>query len=285
MAAISRLNLRAVQRVEVDARRAALQQILALRRGVADADLVHRGGVPLDGLQLGEQVLGDAVAVERGHALDPLHVGDGHDAGDDRHPDAHLAGALHVAEVVGVVEEELGHQELAAGFDFGAGVLQLALPVGGFGVHLRMGRAAHAEVEGAREGGEIGGVGEGALGARDVFGPQIAAQGDDVFDPADVQRLEDTAHLLSRVARRHHVGHRLDVHLLLDARHQREGERATLHCERTGHRDEVGQETRQLADRLEQLLRRPQVGRGKELEGEGRSVSLVQRRNAHAYLP
>ena len=68
-------------------------------------------------VQLLAQRLGDARAAQSGDALDLRDVGDRHDARHERHRDADRARALDEREVVGVVEEELGDDEVDAGGD------------------------------------------------------------------------------------------------------------------------------------------------------------------------
>jgi hypothetical protein len=55
--------------------------------------------------------------------LDLLEVGDRHDAGEDRHGDAGLDGAALERVEAGVVEEQLGDQEVDAGVDLALEIL------------------------------------------------------------------------------------------------------------------------------------------------------------------
>ena len=160
---------RPVQRVEVDARRAAEQQLGALLRGVGDAELelgplVARGGAE----RLLQQRRDRGVA----ELADPLRLGeagDRDDPGEDRHLDPLRARRRDEVEVDPVVEEELGDQEGGPGLDLRLQVGEVGLEVGRLGVDLGEAGAADREVPaGGDEGGQLGGAAQPALGLDEV---------------------------------------------------------------------------------------------------------------------
>src|SRR5829696_3195517 len=85
---------RLVERVEVDPGRTAGEQVGALERGERDAEVLDRLRVVLARGELALEVLGDRCAAHARYALELLVVGDGDDAGDDRHVDAPVARRL-----------------------------------------------------------------------------------------------------------------------------------------------------------------------------------------------
>src|SRR5262249_24088672 len=94
-----------VERIKMDARRAALEELDALHGGVCDAKLEDGVGVVLIALELQAQPHRNRRAAEAREALDLLEAGDRHDAGDDGHANARRLRPLHEVEVKGVVEK------------------------------------------------------------------------------------------------------------------------------------------------------------------------------------
>src|SRR5215468_1179882 len=173
-----------VQRVEVDPRRPAPDELAALERRPLDADRPRELVVVLDRREARGELVGDPRAGHRGHAPDPGDAHDRHDAGHDRHADPRRAGALDEREIVGVVEEELRDQELDARLDLAHEVAQVRL--GALGERMCLGIAGAAEAEAparAYEGRELVGVVEGA-GRRRVARRAVAAEREDVLDAA-----------------------------------------------------------------------------------------------------
>ena len=141
---------RAVERVEVDPGRAAGEQLLALPRGVGDAELASASSSPPSASIAGSSSARDRRVAE---VADPRHLGEAGDRdhpGDDRHVDPALARRGDEVEVDAVVEEELGDQEAGAGVDLGLQVGEVGLEVGGLGVDLGEAGAADREVVAAR---------------------------------------------------------------------------------------------------------------------------------------
>ena len=88
---------------------------------------------------------------ERGAAhlretLDLFQRQDRHDAGDDGGGDATGAAFFDEAEVDGVVEEELGGDEVAAGVDLALHVVDVGIERSGFGVFFGITGDAEAEI-------------------------------------------------------------------------------------------------------------------------------------------
>ena len=130
-------------------------------------------------------------------ALDLRDVGDRHDARDDRHPYPDAPRAGDEIEVVRVVEEQLGDDEVQPGVDLLAQVLEIQLAVGALLVTLGVAGAAEAEVVAllADEANQLGGVSEAVLRGREsaLALRRIATQGEDVFDAAVAQAVEQRA--------------------------------------------------------------------------------------------
>ena len=81
----------------------------------ATPELHHRVGVVAVPLQLEHQAHRHRRSAQPDEALQLLDVGDGHDARDDGDVDSHPARPLDEVEVEGVVEEELGDDEVQPG--------------------------------------------------------------------------------------------------------------------------------------------------------------------------
>src|SRR5690606_22445419 len=121
---------------------------------------------------------------------------DGEDAGDEGDGDAELLGEVVVElEVVFVVEEELGEDEIGAGIDLGAEVEPIGVFAGGAGdVALGESGGANGEsAEGANEGDEFCGILEAALGGDPgaCAAGGISAEGEDVLDATGAGFLDD----------------------------------------------------------------------------------------------
>ena len=137
---------RAVQRVEVDARRAVGEQVGALERRVGDAEVGHGARLVAAQLELAQQPVGDVRAAHLRDPLDLAGVRDRHDARDDRDLDPDLPRAGDEVVVALVVEEELRDQEARSRVDLRLEVAQVALGVGRMDVHLGEARRADREV-------------------------------------------------------------------------------------------------------------------------------------------
>jgi hypothetical protein len=105
---------------------------------------------------------GERGAAHRGEALDLFQREHGHDAGDDRDGDAGAAAFFDETVIDGVVEEELGGDEVGAGVDLGFERGEIGFGRRCFGVFLGIAADAEAEVGVARfkEGDEVAGVAE-----------------------------------------------------------------------------------------------------------------------------
>src|SRR5258706_16350082 len=108
-------RLRPVERVEVQARRAAREQSAAHVRGPLDPDSGHRDIVVAHALQEVAQAGRDRRAAHRGEALDLADVGHRHDPRHDRRGDAGGARTSDEVEVIPRLEEELGDEHPGAG--------------------------------------------------------------------------------------------------------------------------------------------------------------------------
>ena len=172
----------------MQSRGAAGQQRFALSRGELDAELRDRLRIVTERFELRQQGRREGRAADPGEPLDLFGVQDRQDAGCDRHAHAErLHEVVAEPEVVVVVEEELGEDDIGAVVDF---CLQ-TLPVDVF--PFRAGDVALREAGGAdREAAhlfderhELIRIVEAALRPRQLAADLrgIAAQGEDVPDP------------------------------------------------------------------------------------------------------
>ena len=86
---------------------------------------MRRRRIVLEAFEAARQPCRHAGAGTDGKARDLLEVVDRHDARRDRHPDAGRARALEKAQVVRVVEAELGDDAIGAGVDLGLEVVDV----------------------------------------------------------------------------------------------------------------------------------------------------------------
>src|SRR5262245_53959803 len=109
----------------------------------------------------------------------------------------------------------------------------------------------------------------------------IAAQGQDVFDSAAVQAIEDRRDLVAVVADAGEVGHRFDAVVALDARDDVDGLLPRTAAGTVGDRHEARLQRAQVGHRAhERLLAGRRLGR-KELEGEDRFLPAEQLADPH----
>ena len=100
-----------VEGVEVQARRAPVEQGLAQLGGDLDADLPHLIGI-VDAVEAGDHLGRHFAPRQFGHACDRVEVGDRHDPGDHRLVDAQGGQLVDHAQVVVEAEEELRDAEV-----------------------------------------------------------------------------------------------------------------------------------------------------------------------------
>src|SRR4029077_12671737 len=105
-------GMAAVDGVEVNARRASLQQTYALGDRVLDAQLQDCGGVVPPAVQFLGQFEWQRSPASNGHPLDRRCVDNRHDAGYDCLPDPASPGPLDELEITPVVEEQLRDQKV-----------------------------------------------------------------------------------------------------------------------------------------------------------------------------
>ena len=103
-----------VERVEMDAGGAAVDDLAGERGGMGDADVALALGGGLD-VERDREVGRQRLAGELEHAAQPGGRSDRHDAGQDRDGHAGVARARDEREVVVGVEEQLGDREGRAG--------------------------------------------------------------------------------------------------------------------------------------------------------------------------
>ena len=157
--------LGAVQDVEVVARRVVGEEIADLRESPVDADGLDDVGVFRGDFEAGDELARKRRAAHGGEALDLFQREHGHDAGHDGDGDAGGAAFFHEAVIDGVVEEELGGDEVGAGVDFAFKVGEVDFEGGGFGMFFGIAADAEAEARlaGFQEGDEVAGVAEAVL--------------------------------------------------------------------------------------------------------------------------
>lgn len=109
------------------------------------ADLQDGLGIVLVMLQLGKEGPRDAGPADLGETAELGVAGHGHDAGEDGDVDPRAPRPLQEAEVVGVVEEELGDGEVQPRLHLGLEVAEVGLEAPAFRVAFGVGRPAHGE--------------------------------------------------------------------------------------------------------------------------------------------
>ena len=142
----------------------------------------------------------------------------GQNTGDQRDVDSCGGGAVGEGEVVVVVEEELGDEEVGAVVHLEPGVLEVALEAHGLGVALGVTGGGDAEVVvGMDVANEVGGVAEAPLSSHEVLlaAGRVAAKGDDVLDARFFEALQDAVELIDGLADAGEVGHDLHARRLL----------------------------------------------------------------------
>src|SRR6266852_3057672 len=258
---------RAVERVEVDARRALAEQLGAR----ALARRVEPGR--------------HLIAAARRDALDLRPVGDRHDAGHERHADSGAARTLDEAEVVGVVVEELRDDDIETRVDLELQVPDILLAVAALRVPLGVAATDQAEVVAAlaHELDHVDGVAEAAVRrAQAGILRAVAADRDHVLDPALGDEPTVRADLRPARLDRCHVGRALEAERA-DARHQLDRRLARL-GPRARHGDEPGTEGPERLDRAHEGSL-TLGGRGREeLEGDDRAPVGVELADLHGRL-
>src|SRR5579872_302822 len=121
------------------------KEIDALERRVGDAEIKNGFRIVTPRVKLSHELRRNARAAHAREAFDLRHVGDRHDAGNDRHVDARPPSSLDEREVLFVVEEELRREKLGARLDFAAKIAEIGGFVGSLEVLLRIASAPHAE--------------------------------------------------------------------------------------------------------------------------------------------
>jgi uroporphyrinogen decarboxylase len=264
-------------------RNAARQKLLALQRRVRDPQLLDRLAVIPAFLQRQGQAHGQGRPAQSGEAIDLLEVGDRHDPRHDRDPDPRLARPPDEIEVEGVVEKELGDQEIHPLIHLGLEVREIACAVGTLEVAFRICGRADTEIRplATDESHELGRVVEGARAVRLRSGLSVTPDRQHVLDPRRSDAPDDARELLLGMPDAAEVGHRIDARLRLDEGSDLEGSQPAAPARTVGHRHETRLKIGQLADgaqeRGDPLLR---FGR-EELEGEARLRASQALGDAH----
>ncbi len=234
-----------------------------------DADRANPFGVALGGFEPIHEVLGDFRAAHLGDALDLRGVGDRPDPRDDLGVDARLPRALDEREVVGVVEEQLGDEEIDACVDLLLQVSQIGAGVRGFRMLFRVARAGEAKVVArADELDELGRVAEPALRLRErrFAARWIAAQREHVLDAEVAEPIEGFDDVGLGDADAREVRHRLDARIAFDAVDQIHRQSSRAAAGAPGDRDVRRRVRRELFHRAKELLDARFVLRREELE-------------------
>src|ERR1051326_7110978 len=115
----------AVQGIEMDAGRTVFQQVDALRGGVGDSQFHDGVGIVATAVELFGEVEGYGGATADHETLNLRGIGDGHDSGNDGHFNPDAPGTLDEFEIVAVVEEKLGDDEIQAFVPFSFEIHQI----------------------------------------------------------------------------------------------------------------------------------------------------------------
>src|SRR5438132_13981190 len=108
---------RLVQRVEMNAGHALAEQFPALVRGILDAELGDGFIVVTSLLQFGQQRFRQTRAAESDKLPDLRSAENGDDARNQRNGDAQFRQVIAELQVIAVVEEKLGDEEISAVVD------------------------------------------------------------------------------------------------------------------------------------------------------------------------
>jgi len=136
---------RLVHRIEMQARRAALEQALTQFGDDIETESANRIGVVAEALEFFAHPARDIGAAGIGEAGQLGEADDGHDAGNDRHLGAGLSGGIDKVEIgVGVVEI-LRDRRVGAGLDLAYEGVEVVLRAAGLGVPFRVGCYFDAE--------------------------------------------------------------------------------------------------------------------------------------------
>src|SRR6185312_4055240 len=114
----------AVEGVEMELLHAFINEVHGLLGGHGRGNEMAGRRIVFKAVEAAGEPGGDAGAGTLGKGRYLLVVVNRDDAGGDRHPDASGAGPLQEAQVMGVVEAELGDDAVGAGIDLGFEVLQ-----------------------------------------------------------------------------------------------------------------------------------------------------------------
>ena len=266
------------------------EEFAALARGPIDAVPEDGFGILGNRVEFDVHLFGNGRAAHGGEFLDLGDGGDGHDAGDDGHGDADVPAAIDEAEEDGVVEVELGDNEIGAGIDLGLEASQIGFEVGGFGMFF--GIAGATETEFFREmlaqvADQINGVleiGEPALGRFGQIGGPVAAQGEDVFDAVCGEVLEDVVDVVQPLPDAGEMGHRFELELLLDFERDLQRAGAGAAGGAVGARGEGWTQLVQARERIEEIGHRLVGLRRKELERDRRPRGLEDVADFHAVV-
>ena len=255
----------------MDPRRASLEQGAALSGGVLDAGLDDRLGVARRSVQLRQQGVRDPGAAHLREALDLSGVGDGHDAGDNGRIDVFRPYPRYELEVVALIEEELGDDEVAARVDLALEIAQVVLGARRLGMHLGVAGAADTEVLAlADEGDELIGVREplGVGDERRVPPRRVAPQRHDVLDTGVLVLVQQLSDLVPAVPYAGEMGHGLDAGFTLDPLSDGDGLFAGAAAGPVGDGDESRPQRFEVGHGLEQRVDAAVILGRKELEGE-----------------
>ena len=270
----------------MDAGGTPVKQVTALCGGVIDAHGPHCFIVMTGFLEARAKVLRNACATHRGEALDLAEIGDGHYPCDDGHVYAAGTRAFDEGEVVGVVKEQLGDDELQTAVNLVLEMGQIALAVAALNMALGVARTAKAELKAAFAN-KLHQLSSKAKAIRwtherGLIARWIATQCQYVLDAGGRESFEHGVDFIAACTHAGQVRHRLDANLVFDAPHQLEGLVACAAAGAIGDRHKRWPQFSQSLDGLIQaLFPSCRLGR-KKLEGERRTVTREQIVDAHA---
>ena len=270
-----------VERIEVDAGRAFIEQAADLAHGEAQAGLTHgfHAAFLISFFQFQIEFAGDVGPAEAQHAAQGVEALDGQDAGDDRRGEALRPQAAHQFHIFADIEKELRHHEIRARGDLFGQMMPVRREGGGLGMRAGVPGHGHAHVRHLPpdEAHEIQGMAEapGLPVPVRLIRWRVAAQGQHVLHaigPQVVQEAEDA--LLFR-AHAGQMGHDLEA---APDELRRDGQGVLLLAAARA----VGHRGKERIDRLEagrrvvkgRQLRR--VGRREEFEGNEGLAAFTQ---------
>src|SRR5580692_514925 len=274
---------RAVKRVEMDPRHAALQQFERLHRRVGNPQVFDRLHVSFACVHLNAQLRRDTGSAESHETLYLAEIRDRHQSGKHRQADAGATDSALEPEKLRIVEEELRHQEIGARFGLCLERRQIRIGRRCLRMFFRVARRADAKiVVPPQHGNELVGVFETSDRWDELrAGRRITAQCQDVLDAGSRQLVEQRSQLGAAGADAGNVRDHRQPDLLLNFLCKRDRSRSRRAARAVGNRYERRTQWRKRLDRRHELSRTGIVFGRKKFEREKGALTRERVADAH----